>query len=80
MEHRTSQAGVVPFELMAFPSKETEVTGLSDMPEMMTGVTLRAGKEGIPVPKAICYSVTVLWQQGILPNQVTVTCIAAVYR
>lgn len=32
------------------------------------------------VPKAICYSVIVLWQQGILPNQVTVTCIAAVYR
>lgn len=50
------------------------------MPEMMTGVTLRAGREGIPVPKAICYSVTVLWQQGMLPNQVTVTCIAAVSR
>lgn len=54
---RISQVVVVPFELMPFPlaSKETEITGLSDILELMTGVSLRAGKEGILVPKAICY-------------------------
>lgn len=57
---QTSQVVVVPFELMAFPlaSKETEVTGLSDMPEVMTGVSLRAGKEGILVPNFTPYAIS----------------------
>lgn len=38
----------------------------------------RKGRD--PCPQGHCYSVIVLWQQGILPNQVTVTCIAAVMQ
>lgn len=51
---------MVPFELMAFPlaSKETEVTGLSDMPEVMTGVSLRSGKEEILVPNLRPYTIS----------------------
>lgn len=45
---------------MAFPlaSKETEVTGLSDMPEVMTGVSLRSGKEEILVPNLRPYTIS----------------------
>lgn len=38
-------------------SKETEVTGLCNMPKMMKEVTLRAGKEGILVPSPRPYAV-----------------------
>lgn len=50
---------MVPFELMVFPlaSKETEVTGLRNMPKMMKEVSLRAGKEGILVPNSRPYAV-----------------------
>lgn len=49
-------SSVIPFEFTAFPleSKETKDTGLSDMSEVMTGVSLRVEEEGILVPKVIC--------------------------
>lgn len=55
----TSQEIMLPFELMVFPlaNKETEATGLRDMPKMMKEVSPRAGNEGILVPSSWPYVV-----------------------